>query len=131
MSLPAGLYDILATTGDTNFVISYVLSETALTDPATAPPMATAVADDVTLNQGLTVVGPGIILRGSVTVQIDFDSCEAMAFMCFTVVNAPRASFTESVLTNNILCADFNIVKQCYPRKLSRVISRDRLYTCP
>ena len=116
LSLPGGDTAVLSTTGDTNYIIQYVLSESALTDPEALPVMASAESDDATLNMGIDV-GQSIILDSKVTVQMDFDECEATSFICFTVQSADRASFADVVLTNNIYCDDIADEKECYPRK--------------
>ena len=119
--LAAGLYNVLSTAGDTNYVIKYVLSDTLLTDPATAPSMTEVEASDSALNMHIEI-GESITLRVNITVMFDFDACEAMKYMCFAITTATRASYTESIPTNNLQCADITSLKECYPRMVLYIL---------
>ena len=114
------MYDILQTTGDVNFVVSYFLSEIELTDSDATPEMTMADCDDTTLNM-LLASGNSIRMIASVAVQMDFATCEATDFICFTITNASRASYKEEDMSNNIHCSSITSLKNCHPRMLNEI----------
>ena len=92
-----------------------MLSSTELVEAPDAMIDAEGAAE--ALNTAVNVGNTEMVLI-SVNISMNFDLCEQVQFICFSSTNADRASYTEITFTNNIICYDINVDKECYPGKL-------------
>ena len=105
-----------------NFEFSYIMVPTHWTHPNTTINNSKILTAKVALNQTNMFFAEyqTAIIEASITVNVNFEECSNMQFICFFFKNTEISSYTELNLENNVHCTGLGTDKQCNPRKLKK-----------
>ena len=59
--------------------------------------------------------GASTLIVVNITQGMEFVGCTETSYLCVLMQDADEASFTETYFSDNLLCTDITIVKECHP----------------
>ena len=112
----AGHYHIVQTT-QSNFQLQVFFNDLAVTDGATVAGRSDLIPitlSNSSIHATLDISGSGTLHADS-AIELDLATCEDMHFMCIYVTNTTEGTFVEDNEADNVLCIDFDAIKNCTP----------------
>ena len=112
----AGQYHIVQTT-QPNFQLQVFFNDVAVTDGATVAGRSDLIPimlSNSSKHATLDINGSGT-LDAETAIELDLATCEDMHFICVYLTNTTEGTFEEDNEADNVLCIDFNTIKNCTP----------------